>query len=254
MPTGIHLAEHRDPPGAIECHTLGELTRLGAPHATPRCRKLPVRSKDASWPVTVERIRALFRYHWYLKNITAAISSRSLDFSFRECLFLISGGSRVANGCEGTHPLSKPRPCLCVWQSLKGSRSIRREGHAGLADKPTQHLGTRRPVVRGCSLVHHREVARVQRNALKGRTRTQQRGVHRSRCVVHDDPTHAIAMRPRWVFCRWEPPRGQRLPLATYGLSTSTSCGSQGPVASFPGPSCFALANAHSDLHGAVHT
>ena len=39
------------------------------------------------------------------------------------------------------------------------------------------------------------------------------------------------------VCCHWEPPRGPRLPLATYGLSTRTSCGPHGPAASLPEPS-----------------
>ena len=57
---------------------------------------VPMPSRAACWRATVEWSRALFNYHWYLWNVAAAINNRSLDFPFRECLFFISSGYRVA--------------------------------------------------------------------------------------------------------------------------------------------------------------
>ena len=68
---------------------------------------VPAPSRAACWHATVERSRALFKYHWYLWNVAAAINNRSLYFPYRECLFFISSGYRVATAAKaGIHSAS----------------------------------------------------------------------------------------------------------------------------------------------------
>ena len=87
--TLIHLAEQRDTSGAVERRRLESLRRssfslnvgtdtLYACLKTPRCSAcnaslphVPVPSRAACWHATVERSRALFKYHRYIWNVNS---------------------------------------------------------------------------------------------------------------------------------------------------------------------------------------
>ena len=72
-----------------------------------------VPSTAACWHATVERSRALFKYHWHLWNVAAAINNRSLEFRFRECLFFFHlFGVQSPDSRHCPDPLGKPRPDL----------------------------------------------------------------------------------------------------------------------------------------------
>ena len=160
---------------------------------------VPVPSRATCWPATVERSRALFRVPlvpsgtWQPPSTTAAWTSQ-----FRECLCFARArihpaspvpdlGALHAGDC-GIYVLpaqrratqmvveerlvtselpvpfaSKRFKCVHVWADF------RRKGHVELADKPTEHPGACRTVVRFHGLVLHREMARVQRDTPKGR-------------------------------------------------------------------------------------
>ena len=102
--TLIRLAEQRDTSGAVERQLLGKLEEvkletdtlyacLETPRSSACNASFPhvlVPSRAACWHATVERSRALFKYHWYFWNVAAAVDNRSLVFPFRECLFFSS--------------------------------------------------------------------------------------------------------------------------------------------------------------------
>ena len=125
------MAEQLETSGAVDRHLLGKLEEVklqpecGQRHVyaclkTPRssaCNaSLPhvmVPRRAACWHPTVERSRALFKYHWYLWNVAAAINNRSLDFPFRECfVFHLFGVQK---------PRQPPGPGS-TWQAATRSR------------------------------------------------------------------------------------------------------------------------------------
>ena len=167
---------------------------LGAPHAMlhSRMSQCPADPSPSSGFVHCSGT------HCYLGNVAAAINNRSLDFPFRECLFFISSGCKVATTARARiHSASPDHSSLFMlvtaasissrgsdarqrWSqkntsSPKGFKHVhvqgafRRKGHVELADKPTERPGACTSVVRGHGLVLNREMARIQRNTSKGR-------------------------------------------------------------------------------------
>ena len=182
-----------------------------------------------------------------------AINNRSLDFSFQECVFFFCLGDRVATADRARIHSASPDQTSALFmlgavtRNTDGRRRTpRRRCTAGsvrlervqvrpcpaegveLADKPTEHPGARRTVMRGQRLVIHREMARVQRDAPKvGTTTTGRRATLAMRCpqLPNAHPLNRrgatrfpVRTRQHGVCRHWGPRQCPREPLATYLL------------------------------------